>query len=134
MRQIHRDLLVWLFIFAVTTTIALMCNGCCSTPETIIRTDTLTVYQQGSTDTLTMFRTDTVWSAENQKYIVRVDTLIKKVTVWRKPDTVRVAYRDTVTIYKESEGDFFDGVTLKGLMIFIGVIVFTVFIGNMFKK
>ena len=85
--------------------------GCCS-PETIIkdRIDTLYVPVGGEQDTVLINRVDTVWQGETVKYIVRVDTLLRKVFVNRKPDTVRVPYewRDTVQVYNKIGDSFKD--------------------------
>ena len=84
--------------------------GCCPTKETIVneRIDTLYVPVYADTDTVPIIRIDSIWTGETVKYIVKLDTLIKKVYVYRKADTVTVYHtiKDTVSVYKEI-GDSF---------------------------
>jgi hypothetical protein len=118
-------LILWIGL-AVTFMIALMCSGCCPdiSKEPSVRIDTLTVYKEGQHDTLAIVRTDTVWSAENNRYIVRIDTVFKRITVYRKPDTLRIPYPDTVIVYRETKStSFLDGITLKQILIGGSIIV-----------
>ena len=84
--------------------------GCCPTKETIVneRIDTLYVPVYADTDSVPIIRIDSIWTGETVKYIIKLDTLIKKVYVYRKADTVTVYHtiKDTVSVYKEI-GDSF---------------------------
>lgn len=106
--------------------IILLNDGCCSyVPSTITQTDTLVIYQDPELDTLTLIRTDTVWTATNPKYFVRIDTVKKKVYIDRFKDTLYIPYLDTITIYKPTpkEPGFLDGITLL-IIIKIFVVMF----------
>jgi hypothetical protein len=87
----------------------LMLVGCCPESQTIIsdRVDTLYVPIYADSDTVLIFRADSAWTGESPKYIVRVDTLIKKVYLYRKPDTVKVYYewKDTVQFVPPKQPD-----------------------------
>ena len=76
--------------------------GCCTVQERIItRTDTLTVFRPAEFDTVTITNYDTVWQGETVKYLVRVDTLFKKVFINRKPEKILVPYLDSIAIYQQ---------------------------------
>ncbi len=93
--------------------LALLIAGCCS-PEMIIRdrVDTLYIPIGGDTNTVYLTKYDTVWQGETVKYLVRVDTLFKKVFIERKPDTIKVPYewKDTVQVVgvKPDEGSWLE--------------------------
>lgn len=103
------EMLLWLFVIAL---LAYLFVGCCSTPQTIInkRVDTLYVPILGTLDTVLITRTDSVWAGESVRYIVKVDTLIKRVYINRKADTVTVyhAYPDTVQVFNKTGDSFKD--------------------------
>ena len=105
----------------------------CTTEKIVIevRTDTLYVYQLGQTDTVSIFRTDTVWSGENVKYVLRIDTLFRKVFVYRKADTLKIAYPDTVRIYQKEEKGFFS--KLETVLYLTLAIILLGFLWRMFK-
>ena len=109
----------------------LLLYGCCPTKETIIQRDTLTVYQQGETDTLTLFKIDTVYQGENVKYILRIDTVYRKAIVYRKPDTIYVPYTDTVQVVKEVKSDDY---SLMDYLKAFGVLMIIGFIITLFRK
>ena len=115
---------------------AILLTSCCpetvTKSETIIKTDTVTVYKQGQTDTVTLNN----WNGESIRYIVKVDTLLKRVFVHSKPETLKVTIRDTVTITNTmtKEKSFTDGITLKDVMIFVGSIALIGFIAQIFKR
>ncbi len=95
--------------------------GCASAPETIIRTNTLTVVRPGTQDTLTIVRHDTVWTATNPRYVVRIDTVKQRVYVWRNADTVKVPYPDTVKITKK---EIIQTPFLSKLgLVFLGIVI-----------
>jgi len=74
--------------------------GCTGTKEIITKTDTL--YVPYAIDTsMTLVRVDTLWTAGNDRIIVKVDTAWKKVYL-KIRDTVSVIHTDTVQniIYK----------------------------------
>lgn len=107
----------------------LMMIGCCPEPVMQVQIDTLRIYQPETNDTLLLIQNDTVWTAGNDRYFVRVDTLLKKIYIKEKADTMKVPYPDSVFVYrnKDEEKSFFDGLTLKQILIWItclGVIGF----------
>jgi hypothetical protein len=143
--QKRDDLGIWFLIFAVTATIAFMCNGC-ATPEqvvtriidTVIRYDTLYIPTPADSSILTL---DSNGTGEDTKFIVKVDTVYKTVFVKGKPQIIKVAVTDTVTKYITNnitqEKTFWGEITfadiLKGgaiLFIFGLVIVVINFIKN----
>ena len=113
----------------------LMLVGCCPETQTIItdRTDTLYVPVYADSDTVTLTRIDSVWAGETVKYIVRVDTLIKRVYINRKADTITVFHtiRDTVQIVKEVKSDNY---SLMDYIYAIGGLLILLFIIKLFWK
>jgi len=122
---------------AIIISILLLFEGCCPSVTTkteyITKYDTVTVFKDGRIDTVTL-RND--FTGENIRYIVRVDTLLKKVFINAKPETLKVIIRDTVTINNTVVKDdgFFQGITLKDIMIFIGVLFGLALVINLIKK
>jgi len=91
-------------IALVLVILVMLFSGCTTTREIIqTRIDTLTVTTPTQYDTVTVTNTIAGYEGETVKYILRVDTLYKKVFITRKPDTIRVAYIDTVTVISASE-------------------------------
>ena len=125
------------WIVAIIISILLLFEGCCPSVTTkteyITKYDTVTVFKDGRIDTVTL-RND--FTGENIRYIVRVDTLLKKVFINAKPETLKVIIRDTVTINNTVVKDdgFFQGITLKDIMIFIGVLFGLALVINLIKK
>ncbi len=62
--------------------------GCSSSEQTIVRIDTLRFVTPGRQDTLTIVKTDTIWSASNPRYLVRIDTVHQRVYIYAKPETL----------------------------------------------
>ncbi len=129
-------------LFTILAMVLMTCEGC-KTPEaiiqqkidTIIRYDTIYVNTPVDSSLLVL---DGNGFGEDTKFIVKVDTVYRTVYVKGKPQTIKIAVTDTIVRYItntiKQEKSFFDGVTLQGVMIFIGVIVAVAFIGNLFKK
>jgi len=91
-------------IALVLVILVMLFSGCTTTREIIqTRIDTLTVTTPTQYDTVTVTNTIAGYEGETVKYILRVDTLYKKVFITRKPDTIRVAYIDTVTVISAQE-------------------------------
>jgi hypothetical protein len=126
-----------------TTLIALMVllYGCCTQPEiqreTVIETriDTVRVIIPADND-YSLITLDSTGFGENEKYEVRIDTVWKSKIVYvkGKADTLKVPVIDTLwkekIVYTKDNEGFFDGVTLKDIMLFIGVIVTLGFIAQ----
>ena len=119
----------------LTMSTMLILIGCCPESQTIItdRTDTLYVPVYADSDTVTLTRIDSVWAGETVKYIIRVDTLIKRVYINRKADTITVFHtiRDTVQVIKEVKSDNY---SLMDYLKFILVIMVVGFIITLFRK
>ena len=104
--------------------------GCCPESHTIIRdrVDTLYVPIYADSDTVLIFRADSAWTGESIKYIVKVDTLIKRVYINRKADTITVFHtiRDTVQIVKEVKSDnysFMDYIYGIGALLILALFI-----------
>ena len=109
--------------------------GCCPKPVMQVRTDTLKVYQPATNDTLYLVQNDPVWTAGNDRYDIRIDTVLKKIYVHGKPDTLKVPYADSILVYRDNpnaEKSFFDGLTLKQILIWISCIGVIAFLYRMF--
>ena len=109
--------------------------GCCPTKETIVneRIDTLYVPVYADYDSVPVIRIDSIWTGETVKYIVKLDTLIKKVYIYRKADTVTVyrTYTDTVQVVKEVKSDDY---SLMDYLKAFGVLMIIGFIITLFRK
>lgn len=93
-----------LIALVLITLAMLLLSGCTTTREiTQTRIDTLTVYVPGQLDTVTITQHDSVWAGESTKYILRVDTLVKRAYVYAKPETLYVPHIDTVTVISAQE-------------------------------
>lgn len=78
--------------------------GCTTTREIIqTRIDTLTVVTPTQYDTVTIHDTQSGYEGETVKYILRVDTLVKRAYVTAKPETLYVQHVDTVTVISAAE-------------------------------
>lgn len=103
MRLQIEDAIVAIIGIALLVAVVLL-SGCTTTREIIqTRIDTLTVVTPTQYDTVTIHDTAAGYEGATVKYILRVDTLYKKVFITRRPDTVRVAYIDTVTVISAYE-------------------------------
>jgi len=129
-------------LFAVAITILLSLSSCCSyVPHTITQTDTLIIYQDPELDTLTLIKTDTVWTASNPKYFVRIDTVKKKVYIDRYKDTLYVPYIDTVQLWAPAPKDnsifaFLDNITIVQtikLFVILFICLIIIFVWKSFK-
>jgi len=110
--------------------------GCCPpelSKEPIVRIDTLRIYQPETNDTLILVQNDTIWTAEDPRYFIRIDTVLKKIFIKGKADTIRVPYLDTVVVYteKKAEPGFFEGwnftdVVLLFAITIVAVIIFSI--------
>ncbi len=81
---------------------ALLLAGCGTTEKIVVtRTDTLTVFRPAELDTVTIVNYDTVWAGETVKYLIKVDTLVKKVFINRKPEKILIPYLDSISIYQQ---------------------------------
>lgn len=126
MQTQRRDMKYSLFLFA------LLLYGCCSPKETIrtvIETDTITVTLPADIvyDTVAIDN----GAGESVRYVVKVDTVYKKVYIKGKEKIIQVPIIDTVRIVEQVpvEKSFFDGITLKQILIgcsilLVGVILF----------
>ncbi len=110
-------------ILAILATLLI---GCSSSEQTITRIDTLRYVLPGRQDTLTIVKTDTIWSASNPRYIVKIDTLRQRVYIYAKAETLKIAYIDTVkqTIEKIIGTPFLSklGIGAIGFILCLGVL------------
>ncbi len=110
-------------ILAILATLLI---GCSSSEQTIVRIDTLRYVLPGRQDTLTIVKTDTIWSASNPRYVVRIDTVKQRVFIYAKAETLKIAYIDTVkqTIEKIIETPFLSklGIGAIGFALCLGVL------------
>jgi len=100
--RLNGNTLIMLFILLGLTLIAVLNSGCASpasvvdrTIQNVIRVDTLQVIKKET-------KYDTVWitngNGESIRYIVKTDTLWKRIMIKSKPDTIYVPITDTVTV------------------------------------
>lgn len=105
--------------------------GCCSKQitESETRVDTVYIYQT-YTDTLTLSLCDTVWQAGDERLVLKIDTLWKKV--WYKM-TIRdtVTHTDSVIIYRPApiiEKTWLEEMMVYLFPVFGGIILILIFI------
>lgn len=123
------------FAIFIAILLIVLLDGCCSKEsvrETITTEyDTVYVPIQGRIDTVTL-RND--FTGESIRYVVRVDTLLKKVFVNAKPETLKVVTVDTLRLKETvvSQIPFKDKIlyALGGMVLMIVFVIVISVIGK----
>jgi len=126
-----------LILFAVSLSVLIMC-GCSAeqviqrTIDTVIHYDTVYVPVPADSSLLTLDSSNT---AEDVKYIVKVDTVLRTVFVKGKPRTIRVLQIDTVTVTKtETKIEKSDDLTFREMFTWASALLGLVLLIVLIKK
>lgn len=112
-------------IIIISVLCLVLLSSCCSQKDTVIRTDTTTVYIPYTVrDTLELHVIDSLWFAQDSILSIRIDTLWKKV-YYKIHDTVRYTsiHTDTTYLTKEITNEYSFWDKIKLILITLGCAV-----------